>query len=189
MGLYRVRPALRYRLLMNRVLRRIRIAASLVPYAARAFAEVVAMQAMEHTIPRRRLARVGARVYIPLSVSFRYPENIDLSSDVVIGPNNRLWASANGKISIGAYALLGPNVTIITANHGFEADKGAIAHQVQHEGDVHIHEDVWIGANAVILPGVTIGAGAIVAAGAIVTRPVETRAIVAGVPARMLRSR
>ena len=52
-----------------------------------------------------------------------------------------------------------------------------------------IGRDVWIGANAVILGGVTIGDGAVVAAGAVVTKDVEAGAIVAGVPARLLRKR
>ena len=54
---------------------------------------------------------------------------------------------------------------------------------------ITIHDDVWIGANSVVLPGITIGAGAVVAAGSIVTKDVEENAIVAGNPARLIRFR
>ena len=54
---------------------------------------------------------------------------------------------------------------------------------------IHIEEDAWIGAHAVILPGVTVGRGAVVGAGSVVTHDVPPYAIVAGVPARILRYR
>ena len=56
----------------------------------------------------------------------------------------------------------------------------------QKEQPVTIMDDVWIGARAIILPGVTIGQGAIVAAGAVVTKDVPPFAIVGGVPARLI---
>lgn len=146
-------------------------------------------QAIEHTIPRRSLGRVGPRVYIPRNVSFRFPKNIELGSDIALGPGDYLWASENARISVGTRALFGPNVTIITANHGFDAREEFVQLQPQHERDVRVGDDVWIGANAVILPGVTIGNGAVIAAGAVVNRDVEPFAIVGGVPARVLGTR
>lgn len=171
------------------LLRRFRVAASVVPHAVWALAELIMTQSIEHTIPRRSLGRVGSRVYIPRNVSFRFPKNIELGSDIALGPFVRLWASENARITIGAHALFGPGVTIITANHGFEARDEFIKQQPQRERDVRIGEDVWIGANAVILPGVTIGDGAIVSAGAVVNRDVEAFAIVGGVPARTIGTR
>ena len=53
---------------------------------------------------------------------------------------------------------------------------------------IHIGKQVWIGANATILPGVTVGDGAVIAAGAVVTRDVPERAVVAGVPARVVKT-
>lgn len=170
-------------------LHRVRIAAAIAPCALRAVVELIVTQAIEHTIPRRRLGRVGPRVYIPRNVSFRFPENIELVSDLAIGPGARLWASARARISIGAHTLFGPNVTILTANHGFDARDELVERQPQCERDVRIGEDVWIGANAVILPGVTIGYGAIVGAGAVVNRDVEPFSIVGGVPARVIGTR
>jgi maltose O-acetyltransferase len=175
--------------MMRRLLHRFRIAASIAPHALRALGELIMTQAIEHTIPRRALGRVGPRVYIPRNVSLRFAENIELVSDIALGSGDRLWASENARITVGAHALLGPNVTIITANHRFDAREEFVTQQPQRERDVRVGEDVWIGANAVILPGVTIGNGAIVAAGAVVNRDVEPFAVVGGVPARPIGMR
>jgi acetyltransferase-like isoleucine patch superfamily enzyme len=171
------------------LLRRFRTAAAIAPYSVRALAELILTQTVEHTIPRRSLGRVGPRVYIPRDVSFRFPKNIEFGPDVTLGPGDRIWASANAHVIISAHALLGPNVVVITANHTFGARDAPVGAQPQCERDVHIGEDVWVGANAVILPGVTIGSGAIVAAGAVVTADVDAFAIVGGVPARVIGTR
>lgn len=89
-----------------------------------------------------------------------------------------------GKVTIGDHILLAPNVVITTSNHPLDPqmrrDSLGIA------GPVTIGNDVWIGANAVILPGVTIGNNVVVAAGAVVTKDVPDNTLVAGVPARRL---
>ena len=88
-----------------------------------------------------------------------------------------------GGIFIDDGVLIGHNVVLATLNH---------AMQPERRGDmlpapIHIGKRVWIGSNATVLPGVTIGDGAIVAAGAVVTRDVPENTIVGGVPARVLR--
>ena len=89
-----------------------------------------------------------------------------------------------GGISIGDDVLIGHNTVIATLNHVEDPDK---------RGDmvpapVRIGDKVWIGANATILPGVTVGEGAVIAAGAVVTKDVAPRTVVAGVPARMIKT-
>lgn len=89
-----------------------------------------------------------------------------------------------GGITIGDDTLVGHNCVIATLNHVMDPD---------HRGDmipapVRIGSKVWIGANATLLPGVTIGDGAIIAAGAVVTRDVAPRTIVAGVPAKPIKT-
>ena len=85
--------------------------------------------------------------------------------------------------------MLGPDVTILTANHSFDRRDVSVFDQPEQERDVHVGVDAWIGANCVILPGVTIGDGAVVAAGAVVNADVEAFAVVGGVPARRLGTR
>ena len=90
-----------------------------------------------------------------------------------------------GPVTIGDHVLLAPNVVITTSNHPLDLqmrrDSLGIA------APVTIGNDVWIGANAVILPGVTLGNNVVVAAGAVVTKDVPDNTLVAGVPARIIR--
>ena len=90
-----------------------------------------------------------------------------------------------GKVTIGDHILLAPNVVITTSNHPLELQMRR--KPVGYASPVTIGNDVWIGANAVILPGVTIGNNVVVAAGAVVTKDVPDNILVAGVPARKIR--
>ena len=92
------------------------------------------------------------------------------------------------KLVIGSNVLIAPGVFIIDHNHQIDANI-RINQQACSADSVTIKDDVWIGANAVILPGVTIHQGAVVGAGAIVTKDVESMTIVAGNPATMIGER
>ncbi len=162
---------------------------SLLRYGPQALLEVVHAQVQEFTLPKRNLAALGARSYLNKRASLRSPENISIGSGVSIGPDSRLWASPGAKLYIGDKALFGPNVLILTSNHGSAEGDLAMIDQPWIERDVHIGADVWIGANAVVLPGITIGDHSIVAAGAIVTKDVAAYSVVGGVPARVIMSR
>ena len=88
-----------------------------------------------------------------------------------------------GGIFIGDGSLIGHNVVLATLNHAIPPeDRSSML-----PAPIRIGRHVWIGANATVLPGVTIGDGAIIAAGAVVTRDVPENAIVGGVPARIMR--
>lgn len=97
--------------------------------------------------------------------------------------NNGCRFQDQGGIRIGDDALIGHNVVIATLNHSIPPEERATVEPAQ----VRLGNSVWIGANATILPGVTIGDDAIVAAGAVVTKDVEANTVVGGVPARKLR--
>ena len=88
---------------------------------------------------------------------------------------------SRGSIEIEDNVMIGPEVALLTANHDF-AD-----HWVLLCGKIHIKRNAWIGARAVILPGVTVGENAVVAAGAVVTKDVPAMAVVGGVPAKILK--
>ena len=92
------------------------------------------------------------------------------------------------RLTIGRCTLIGAGTRIIDHNHGTAGDC-YIKDQPETSAPVTIGEDVWIGANAVILEGVTIGDGAVVAAGSVVTRSVAPNTVVAGCPARPKRLR
>jgi len=85
--------------------------------------------------------------------------------------------------------MIAPNVVITGGSHGKELCGTPMFLQKCDAKGINIGSDVWIGANAVILDGVTIGTGAIVGAGAVVTKSVDENGIVAGNPARIIGHR
>lgn len=96
------------------------------------------------------------------------------------------WKSA---VEIGNCVRIAAEVYILTSNHAFDDRSKPILDQGFNFEPVTIEDDVWIGRRAVILPGVTVGRGAVIGAGAVVTKDVPMNAIVAGVPARVIRTR
>ena len=108
-------------------------------------------------------------------------KNIHIGKNVFI--NSNCTMQDQGGVYIGDDVLIGHNVCLLTLNHEFEPEKRAEL----HPSPIHIGDRVWIGSNATILPGVSIGYGAIVAAGAVVTRDVEAKTVVGGVPAKLIK--
>lgn len=115
-------------------------------------------------------------------------ECLQIGSGASLNHNVTLTAS-NGRIVIGDDALIGPNVVVRAANHEYSDIDRPIRVQGHRFGVVEIGNDVWIGANAVVTSGARIGDQAIVGAGSVVTGDVPPRAIVAGVPARVIGQR
>lgn len=109
--------------------------------------------------------------------------------DVVIGDYTRvgLHNTIIGPVTIGHHVNLAQGITVTALNHNFADITRRIDQQGVATSSVVIDNDVWIGANAVILPGVTIGSHAVVAAGAVVTKDVPGNCIVAGVPAKIIK--
>jgi acetyltransferase-like isoleucine patch superfamily enzyme len=93
-----------------------------------------------------------------------------------------------GEISIGDDVLLGPKAVLWARDH--LTAKGRLIREQEHRSmPIQIGNDVWIGAAAVVLKGVIIGEGAVIAAGAVVVKDVPDNAIVAGVPAKIIKKR
>lgn len=110
--------------------------------------------------------------------------------DVLIGDFTRigLHNTIIGPVTIGNHVNLAQGVTITALNHNFEDITLRIDQQGVSTNTVTISDDVWIGTNAVVLPGVTIGTHSVVAAGAVVTKDVPPYTIVAGVPAKVIKT-
>ncbi|MDR2161607.1 MAG: acyltransferase [Desulfovibrio sp.] len=111
-----------------------------------------------------------------------------LGSRVFVGDFSSLNAN-DAEISIGNNVAIGPMVLIQGANHTFDRMDIPITDQGHDPSLVIIEDNVWIAAHVTILPGVRICSGAVVAAGSVVTADVPADAVVAGVPARVLRFR
>lgn len=109
--------------------------------------------------------------------------------DVVIGNHTRigLHNTVIGPVTIGNHVNLAQGITVTALNHNFENPDKRIDEQGVSTNPVTIGDDIWIGANAVILPGVSIGNHSVVAAGAVVTKDVPPHSLVAGVPAKIIK--
>ena len=110
--------------------------------------------------------------------------------DVIIGDHTRigLHNTIIGPVTIGSHVNLAQGITITALNHNFEDATRRIDEQGVATTPVVIGDDVWIGACAVVLPGVTIGSHCVVAAGAVITRDVPDNTLVGGVPAKVIKS-
>ena len=109
--------------------------------------------------------------------------------DVVIGDYTRIGIHNTiiGPVCIGSHVNLAQGITVTALNHNFEDKEKRIDEQGITTKPIIIGDDVWIGANAVILPGVTIGKHCVVAAGAVVKKDVPDNTIVGGVPAKEIK--
>jgi galactoside O-acetyltransferase len=99
--------------------------------------------------------------------------------------NFNLTVVDDGHIYVGDMVMFGPNVTIATANHPILPEFREKA--LQYNKDVHIGNNVWIGANVVIVPGITIGNNSIIGAGSIVTKDIPENVVAIGNPCKILR--
>lgn len=125
----------------------------------------------------------------PIDESFNIfpPFYTDCGKNLKIGKNvffnSGCRVQDQGGITIGDGVLIGHNVVLATLNHAFEPSH----RQDMNPQPIKIGNNVWIGANSTILPGVTIGDGAIIAAGAVVSKDVPENAVVGGVPAKIIK--
>jgi acetyltransferase-like isoleucine patch superfamily enzyme len=133
----------------------------------------------ESTSLKKRLKSYGENCgfYLPFIITM--PECVELGDNVSIAPYVHIWSEAG--IKIGNDVMIASHTAITTLTHDYMQEK---MRNTIVSKPIVIEDEVWIGAHAVILPGVKIGKGAVVGAGAIVTRDVEPYSIVVGTPAR-----
>ena len=122
----------------------------------------------------------GFRLFPPVYTDFG--KNIAIGKNVFV--NSGCCFQDQGGVTLGDGCLVGHNVVFATLDH----DKRPGRRGDMTAAPIVVGKDVWIGAHATILKGVTIGDGAIVAAGAVVTRDVPPNTIAAGVPARVVKT-
>lgn len=126
--------------------------------------------------------KIGPNSSVFLNCSFDMPNGLEIESNCVINGKCRL--DTRGKISIGKNVSISEEVIILTADHNPRSS--------DFEGqnkEVNIHDYVWIGTRAIILPGVELQEGAMVASGAVVSKSVPPYEIWGGVPAKKIGDR
>lgn len=131
----------------------------------------------------RSLVKVfGSNVIILSGTKIIAPHNLEIGDFTWIGHNCFIMAGAN--ISIGKWCQIANNVIITTTNHKIDGNKyyGNVVVK-----EIFIGDNVWIGSNSIILPGIKIGDNSVIAAGAVVTKDVPSNKIYAGVPAKEIK--
>ncbi len=134
-----------------------------------------------HRLLQERLAQAGEGAVIRPPFHCDYGFNIRLGTGVFLNYNCIILDVV--EVAIGDFTQIGPGVQILTADH--PRDPGERASGFEFGRPVRIGRNVWIGAGAILLPGVTVGDDAIIGAGSVVTRDVPAGATVVGNPARI----
>ncbi|MFA7606881.1 MAG: acyltransferase [Rhodocyclaceae bacterium] len=119
----------------------------------------------------------------------RQHENTSLRIGRRVHVNVHAYLSGEGGLLIDDDVLIGPHARLLSAGHQIDDGTPVISEAPLTFGRVQVKQGAWIGAGATVLEGVCIGTGAVVAAGAVVTRDVPPFAVVAGIPARIVRFR
>ncbi|MFA6005274.1 MAG: acyltransferase [Patescibacteria group bacterium] len=117
------------------------------------------------------------------------PKQIEIGDNVYFNHDVLLIVHGSASIKIGNDVLIGPYSYIFTKMHGYYTRRIPIRSQKETFKSIVIEDGVWLGANVIVMPGVTIHKGAIVGAGAVVTKDVKSYTIVGGIPAKFIRDR
>ncbi len=147
------------------------------------------LERQQQLLNASRPAARGAGTFICGTARLHHPENLRVGVRCDI--NDYCVILAHGGVTIGDDVMIAAGTVITSSTHSLDArerlERSGGNRRVQ-SAPVVIEDQVWIGAGAVVLPGVTIGRAAVVAAGAVVSRDVPANAVVRGVPARESRS-
>ncbi len=138
------------------------------------------------------LGEMGEGTRIQGPIAFHYGKHTKIGRNFF--GNFNLTIQDDGEVTIGDRCNFGPNVTIVTPIHPMvPEERNALLgpdgkpKRLCYAKPVHIGSDVWLGANVVVCPGVTIEDGCVIGAGAVVTRDVPPRTFAAGNPCRVIR--
>lgn len=132
------------------------------------------------------LKRQGRGVFYDARVYIKFPWLVEIGNKVSFNRGVEIYPSYQTahRVVIGDNVRIGPNARLLAAGHDVDSRDFK-----ELGGDIHVGNDCWIGAGAMILAGVRLGNGSVVAAGSVVSRDVPANAVVAGVPARVIRLR
>jgi len=132
-------------------------------------------------------AKIGKNSRIWPTVLLRNAERIYIGDNTTINHNNILWAGRQSAvIRIGNNVMTGPNVQMIAYNHYYE--NGQPLREYFTEQDIIIEDNVWLGANVIVLAGAKVGRGVLVGAGAVVIGDLPPHTVCVGVPAKAVKT-
>ena len=137
----------------------------------------------QHEVLSEILGSVGEKVWIAKRFCFDYGKNIHIGNNFT--GNFNLTILDINEVHIGDNVMIGPNTTITTVGHPLSPEKRR--RHLGQASEIKIGNDVWIGANVTVLPGVNIGNNVVVGAGAVVTKDIPDNSLAVGVPAKVIR--
>ena len=126
----------------------------------------------------------GDRIELYHPVWISHPDCLRVGDDVSINAFVHMWTA--GGVTVGNRVMIASHASITSVTHDYNSDwmRSTVVTR-----PIAIEDDVWIGAHAVIMPGITVGRGAVVGAGCVVTHDVDPYSIVVGVPGRVVGKR
>ncbi|EGL16545.1 MULTISPECIES: acyltransferase [unclassified Paenibacillus] len=142
--------------------------------------------AMRYCLLKCLTLSCGDNVFVGRSVEIKYWERLRIGSNVSI--HKQCYLDACGEIQIDDEVSIAHQSSLISFQHSWEDESLPIRDNPVVCSKIHIHRDVWIGCGCRVLAGASIGSRSIVAAGAVVTRPVPSMTVAAGVPAKIIKS-
>ncbi|MFC1698983.1 acyltransferase [Candidatus Omnitrophota bacterium] len=131
------------------------------------------------------LRKAGRHVFFDYNIYIKFPWLVEMGDNVSINRGVEFYPDYAGrhKIVLGSGVYVAPHVRFYAAGHD-------LSDFSQHQGgEIKVGNQVWIGAGAIILPGVYIADGSVVGAGSVVTKDVPPNTVVAGIPGREIKSR
>ena len=140
----------------------------------------------------RLIRMVGVKLYCShCGKNVDIGKKINVSTKVSIGDRSGIGdhCRLQGVVVIGDDVMMAPEVALIATNHIHDRTDIPMNQQGEKQESIVIGNDVWIGFRAIVLAGVNVGTGAIIAAGSVVTKDVPDYTIVAGVPAKPIKTR
>lgn len=135
-------------------------------------------------IMRKLFRKVGERVYLEPNFTCEFGKNITLGNDLYINFGCTLLDC--GQITIGNNTLIGPNVSMYSANHSLDAEERIAGALIPEP--ITIGNRVWIGGGSTVLSGVTIGDDTVIGACSVVTHDIPAGVVAAGNPCRVIRA-
>ncbi len=139
---------------------------------------------LRNAVMRSRLKGLGPNTTLQRGFRVTNPELVSIGSNCNLAQG--VFITGGGGVTIGDWVGFGPDTKIWSVNHRYEDPDRPWLQQGWERKPVEIEDDVWLGANVFVMPGVRIGRGSIVSAGAVVTKTIPEYALVAGNPARVV---
>ncbi len=158
------------------------------PYFIKSLIYKLGYHIHDHVAPLAQM-HISGNPRIHPTASLRFGKNIFLGKNSHINAYCCVWASPNSKIVLGDNLVMGPGCKMFSSNHSTNETDIPMNVQPYVEKDIIIGNDVWLGANSIILAGANIGDGTVVAAGSVVTKDLPSYVIAAGIPAGPIKNR